>query len=159
MKHLREYNNWVTDVTGNVNVNYGDKKPKLSDVVIEVIKFIEDNYDKIDDSLNGTSDSHIDFYNKLEFEDISIGVEDQAESINTNKIPYIHFLYRDVRDSLRGYRYDITNYDYEYLKDYFYKIYREFRKKQQEGHKEEYKSELQKIEDKKMKDLAKKMNI
>ena len=25
MKHLREYNNWVTDVTGNVNVNYGDK--------------------------------------------------------------------------------------------------------------------------------------
>ena len=64
-----------------------------------------------------------------------------------------------VEICLGGYRLDITNYDYDYLKDYFYKIFIVFRKKQQDKEKERYKNELQKIEDKKIKDLSKKMNI
>ena len=155
MKHLREYNNWVSDVTDNVTVNYGDEKPKLSDIVIDVIKFIEDNYDKIDGDINSTRESQVGFEDGLELKDISIGIE----KTENRKIPYLHFMYNDSRDMSRGYRLDITNYDYDYLKDYFYKIFIVFRKKQQDKEKERYKNELQKIEDKKIKDLSKKMNI
>ena len=64
-----------------------------------------------------------------------------------------------VEICLGGYRLDITNYDYDYLKNYFYKIFRVFRKKQQDKEKERYKDELQKIEDKKVKEITKKMNL
>ena len=154
MKHLKEYNNWVTDVTGNLNVNYGDKKPKLSDVAVDVIKFIEDNYDKIVEGLNGTRENYISFEEGLKYESITIDKDS-----NHSNIPYIHFMYRSVNGSGRGYQYDITDYDYDYLNDYFYKIYKIFRKKDQEKDKEKYKLELQKIEDKKDKDREKKYNV
>ena len=159
MKHLREYNNWVSDVTDNITVNYGDEKPKLSDIVIDVIKFIEDNYDKIDGDINSTRESQVGFEDGLELKDISIGIEEREKNNRkTSEIPYLHFMYNDSRDMSRGYRLDITNYDYDYLKNYFYKIFRVFRKKQQDKEKERYKEELQKIEDNKVKEITKKNN-
>lgn len=41
MKYIKKFEMWTTDVTDKtVSVNYNDKKPKLSDVVIDIIKFI-----------------------------------------------------------------------------------------------------------------------
>ena len=105
MKHLREYNNWVSDVTDNITVNYGDEKPKLSDIVIDVIKFIEDNYDKIDGDINSTRESQVGFEDGLELKDISIGIEEREKNNNNRKaseIPYLHFMYNDSRDMSRG---------------------------------------------------------
>ena len=105
MKHLREYNNWVSDVIDNITVNYGDEKPKLSDIVIDVIKFIEDNYDKIDGDINSTRESQVGFEDGLELKDISIGIEEREKNNNNRKaseIPYLHFMYNDSRDMSRG---------------------------------------------------------
>lgn len=134
IKKFEEYNNWVTDVTGNVNVSYGDKKPKLSDVAIEVIKFIEDNFDKIREDLNGTSDTFICFEDGLDFNKISI-YKNEKENI-----PYIHF----QKNEVGGYSNDITNYDYDYLHDYLDKIYKTFRKKHDAENKEKFEMELMK---------------
>lgn len=153
---IKKFENWVTDVTGNVSVNYGDKKPKLSDVVVDAIKFIEDNYDQIQCGLNATTESGVDFKRGLELDEIKIGVEVRNNDII---IPYLNFRYRDVNNDRGGYSIDITDYEYEYLKDYFYKIYKECRKKDQEEEKEKYKLQLKKIETKKMEDRAEKYNI
>jgi hypothetical protein len=157
MKYLKEYNNWITDVTDkNVVVNYGDKKPKLSDVVIDTIKFIEDNFDNINPGINSTNESSVGFKYGLNFSKIYIGCETRD---NGYKIPYICFNYHDANNANSNYSIDITEDDYEYLKKYFYKIYRIFRKKEQEKDEEEYKKELQKIENKKIKKDINKYNL
>lgn len=42
MKHLKEYNNWVTNTTSpdNIEINYGDK-PKISDTIKSIIDYID----------------------------------------------------------------------------------------------------------------------
>ena len=154
---LKRFENWVSDATDkNVSFNYGDKKPKLSDDAIDTIKFIEDNFDNIStEVLNNTTKTSVVFNGNLKYYKIRLGFDD------TNKIPHIHFYYygsEGVSD-YRGYKVDITDYDYEYLSDYFYKIYKIFKKKDEEKQKILHASELDKIEDKKMKNAANKYNI
>lgn len=156
MKHLKTFEMWTTSVTGNVNVNYGDKKPELSDIVMDAIKFIKDNYDQIKCGSAGSTESRVDFKDGLELEEIAIGVDARNKDVI---IPYLLFYYRDVDNQRSNYKQDITDYDYEYLKDYFYKIYKRCRKEDQNKDKEQYKLELKKIEDKKMQKNAEKYNL
>jgi hypothetical protein len=158
MKHIKKYEMWTTNVTGDYDFNYGDKKPELSEIVIEVINYIKDNYDKIStDVLNDTTEFGVGFNfsekNGMKYDKIRI------EKNKKNSIPYIHFLYYDYRGTTNGYDIDITDYDYEYLHDYFFKIYKEFKKKDEIKKIEKHKSELKKIEEEKAKNSADKYNL
>ncbi len=158
MKHLKKYEMWTTNVTGNFDFNYGDKKPELSDIVIEVINYIKDNYDKIStDILNVTTEFGVGFNfggkNGMKYDRIKI------DKNKKNDIPYIHFLYYDFHNNTNGYTIDITDYDYKYLHDYFFKIYKELKKKEEEKNKEKHINDLKKIEDEKAKKSADKYNL
>ena len=158
MKHLKTFENWTTTSTDkNININYNKETPKLSDVVIDTIKFIEDNFDQISGGINNTRENQIEFKtNELRYNRIYINHEKRDAGI---PIPYIHFYYRDVHNELCGYSHDITESDYDYLKNYFYKIYRIFRKKNQEKSVEEYKNALVEIEEKRIKMNSQKYNL
>ena len=121
MKILKTFEMWTTDVSGNFDVNYGDKV-KLSDVAIEARKFIEDNYDKIDSK--STNSTEIEFDKNLRFKSIKI--------YNNSDVKYLHFFYHKNND-LNGYIKDITDEDYEYLVKYFLKVYKEQRLKNQKN--------------------------
>ena len=156
MKYIKKFEMWTTDVTDkNIVVNYNDKKQKLSDVVIDTIKFIEDNYDDINKDINDTNESAVGFFRGLKFNKISLYTENRKDY----KFRSIWFNYYDINNNNCGYMIDITEDDYDYLKNYFYNLYNTIRKEDQEKNKEEHKSALQKIEDKKVKDDAKKYNL
>lgn len=160
MKHLKQYEMWSnpTSTDKNIEVNYGDKKPELSDIVIEVTNYIKDNYDKIDtDILNATTEFSVGFdfrkENGQKYESFTI------EKSKKNKSPYIHFFYKDAHGGRNGYTIDITDYDYKYLHEYFLNIYKEFKKKDEEKDKERHRFVLQKIEEEKIKKAANKFNL
>lgn len=45
-RHIKTFEQWTTDVSGDYEVNYGDE-PKFSEIVEKTINFINDNFDKI----------------------------------------------------------------------------------------------------------------
>lgn len=131
MKHLKKFENWTTNVTGNYDINYGDK-PQLSDVVIETIDFIENNLDKIkEDILNDNRPYLISFKSGLKYSSISLKED--------NNIPFL--LFRNNENYL-NYSIDITNEEYEYLKEYFLKIYKKIRKIINDKDKEEFMNKI-----------------
>lgn len=156
MKHLKKYEMWTTNSTSNFSVNYGDKQPELSEIVIEIIKYIEDNYDNIsNDILNNTTEFGVGF---------NFGRKDgkKYNSIKINKYKnnsYVDITYYDVHNQINGYSLDITDYDYDYLHKYFLNLYKNFKKKNEEKDKEKHKLELKKIEDEKIKKSADKYNL
>ena len=144
-------------VTGDFSVNYGDKKPQLSDVVFEVIKYVEDNFDKINpDVLNATTRSRVSFNGSdLKYDSIRLKFDEK------NNSPYISFSYIGAggRNDFRGYDIDITDADYKYLSDYFLKIFKIFNKKDEEKNKLDHASELEKIKEKRAKEAGEKYNL
>ncbi len=48
MKYVKKYERWTSDVSDDVEINYGSEiTPKYSDIVIYTINYLNDNFDKI----------------------------------------------------------------------------------------------------------------
>ena len=144
MKHLKEYNNWVTDVTDkNVIVNYGDKKPEMSDVVNYTKQYIEDNFDKI----HRVSIDQVYFNFEADFDSIYLGDEEN--------IYYVKFVGKKRKtNSSREKIIDITNEEYKYLSDFIHNIKKKYRKKEQTNDLDTIISEIDPV-----RRLSKKYNI
>ena len=152
MKRVKTFEQWTTDVAGDYEVNYGDK-PQLSEIVIDTIKFIEDNFNNIrPDILNGVKPDLITFLSDINPNNIQLRIE--------KNIPMLFFGYDDYSTSDHyHYSNDLTDDDYNYLKNYFFEIFKKIREKVHDGEKEAYSKGMKKIEDRIMKKDAKKYNI
>jgi hypothetical protein len=157
MKYLKKYEMWSDPtVTDNIEINYGDKKPELSDIIFEVIKYIKDHYDDIStDILNSTTEFQVGFRfpSKSGMKYDRIGIEEYKNQ------KHLHFYYSDANGQRCGYTIAITEDEYEYLHKYFLKIHNEFRKKEQEKNIETHLAELTKIEEEKIKNTGNKYNL
>lgn len=51
MKHIKTFENWTTNQTDDYNINYGDepkiKKQKISQEVLDIIDYIDNNVDNV----------------------------------------------------------------------------------------------------------------
>lgn len=161
MKHIKNFKtfeNWTTNSTGNYNINYGDnpQKPQLSDIVIDTIKYIEDNYNNIQENiLNDVKPDQITFKSGLKYQQIRL----QRENEEHNNIPILIFKFYEYNVDSFYYSNDITEDDYKYLKDYFYKIYLQIRKKVQDRKKQEFIDQFNKVETEKALKAGKKFNV
>jgi hypothetical protein len=129
MKHLKAFEMWTSNVTDNFEVNYGDKKPKpkISDIVENTKKFIEDNFNKI----KKASANSIDF----EYFNASDPYPDGIKSISVDhkndynlllySIKYI--LYDSISD--RTEIIDITKEEFDHFLNFMYNIYIKYRQK------------------------------
>jgi hypothetical protein len=164
-KFIKTFEQWTTDVSGDYDVDYGD--PKLSDDVIEIIEYIEDNFDNIkDDILNDNKPDRISFQSsnlktgklktdKLKYDKISLRVS----NIKYKYPSYVvQFSYKEYPNTFY-YNKDITKYEYEYLLKYFSQVYNRIREKEHSKEKQKFIDNMQEIEDKKTKEAAKKYNM
>lgn len=154
MKHLKKFEMWTTNTTGDFEINYGEKKPELSKVAINTIKFIKDNYNEIIiDILNEVKPTQISFNPGLKYTRIKLELDKESNT------PFLYFRYYDYNEGNYSYNEDITNTDYDYLKDYFFNIYKDIRTKVHNKEKDEYLDNMKKLEDERIKKKADKYNI
>jgi hypothetical protein len=126
MRHLKIYEKWSSSVTDdNININYGDKQPELSDLVKFTKEYIEENFDDIYNirvdilSISFRKNKNIDYES----------IELKQKKDNIYMLYEIYFKNRvNEYDNI-----DITEEEYNYLRDYFYKTSIIFKKKQQKN--------------------------
>ncbi len=87
MKFLKTYEYWTTNVTDNINVNYGDKGPEISNFVKNIIDYIEKNFNSIK-SMSSQSGYEINFIeNNSKIKTISFGKTTNQENVVQVKLP------------------------------------------------------------------------
>jgi hypothetical protein len=126
MRHLKIYEKWSSSVTDdNININYGDKQPELSDLVKFTKEYIEENFDDIYNirvdilSISFRKNKNVDYES----------IELKQKKDNIYMLYEIYFKNRvNEYDNI-----DITEEEYNYLRDYFYKTSIIFKKKQQKN--------------------------
>ena len=97
MKHIKEYNNWTTTATDNVDINYGDK-PQLSEEVKSIINYIENNEynfyhtNTYEISFNNVYDGEI---NRIEYSNI-----DRIEICIKNGKKFNHYITKEEKNYL-----------------------------------------------------------
>jgi len=112
MKHLKEFESWTTTASGNVDVNYGDKKPEYSDVVKFIVQYIEDEFDRI--KIITAS------YKAIEFADTNINDISRIELQYKDNIPSILFCRRQAIGNKYDYM-DISKDEYDFLINFLFK--------------------------------------
>ncbi len=120
MIYLKEFKNWTSTVTDDVDISYGDKKPELSDVVKFTEYYINDNFDNI---------HSIDLENmSIEFKNLSFS---DLKKIKLNKYRQnkynLYNIYFDENETTILNKYsssviNITEYEYDYLCELIYNI-------------------------------------
>lgn len=125
MKHLKTFEMWTTDATGDFDITYGDKKPEISEIVKYTKKYIEDNFDKI---------HHIEQKEKITFKTIVNGhpngtlYSEITLQVNSGPFYEIKFTKPITRNDNSYSTVDITKDEYNYLNDFFYEINKKLRK-------------------------------
>jgi hypothetical protein len=125
MKHIKEFNSWVTDSSGDYDINYGDKKD-ISDFVEDIKDYMEDNFKRI---------RGIETIKEK-------GIFSKHISYMDNDLPYTEIVLRDIDESgfytillKKSYtitkELDLTKDDYIYLLDFVNDTNRRFRKDKQ----------------------------
>jgi hypothetical protein len=125
MKHLKKYETWTTDVTGSVEVNYGDKKPELSKIVKDTEKYLEDNFDNIQkiNSSNNSIDFNYDYNSKTKDNSKIIFISMNRDDLFYN-IVFTRYYYGVENKS---FTINITKDEYNYLSNVIYKLDKKLR--------------------------------
>ena len=129
---LKRFENWVSDVTGNVSVNYGDK-PKISRFVTLIENYIEEHFENISKinlehlRINFTNGSLVDNeYQWPNYKEITVFKSHVGDYyryyINTYKEEGNNRKYRDI---------DISEDDYKHISNFIFNINKRYMKKNQ----------------------------
>jgi hypothetical protein len=133
MIHVKAFENWEGNVTDNVIVNYGNQKPKYSDIVEYTEKYIEENFDKI--TQISIPKQYFSF--KDTDEDIRYIMIKTEDDVDAGTRYYIYFSQTKKVSNI-----DITKEEYDYLFDFMKKSEFIFRKNKQKRSQDNILSEL-----------------
>jgi len=127
---IKKFESWVSDATGNVSVNYGDKKPKISRIVTLVEKYIEDHFENIFDiDLQYLMVRLTRGVNQVwpNYQKITIRKENKIEKY------YMYYIVMTTKSPERDSNIDISEYEYKHISDFIYNINKEYRRKEQKS--------------------------
>ena len=120
---IKKFENWVSDVTGNVSVNYGGK-PKISDVVKFTGQYIKDNIDNI--RFDDKSRYEINFDRNLSSSEIKLLPIKRIRLEIDTTIKKLYKLKFDSGDYNTTFVI-LTEIEYNYLLDILYNVYAKLR--------------------------------
>lgn len=135
MKIKRFNESWVSDSTDkNISINYGDKKPEISDVAKYTEQYLLDNFDNISSIDIDKMLVEFSSYRKNRFSRIYLYI--------SNRGKYETFSIEFHSSTERDRRLDITTNDYNYLCDAIFKLKKRFNKKKYKADTDDILSEI-----------------
>ncbi len=129
MKHILEYNNWTTDTSDGVDVDYYDG-PKISEIALNVEDYINSNFNHISDvSYHNNYGYEIEFNQEILIYSIKLFKSTMRDDMEDYKLI---IEYRRKNISTNSKNIIISKNDFEYIRKILHNTYIKYKKKKED---------------------------